>query len=236
MNAETVATKKDPLLERLQLLESGQVSDVLDEAGLPNHALSSHITPIIQGQRIVGRAACVAGDALLPTVDSPPPLPGDTLEQVVGPNSILVIATGGFRGGACIGGFVAYSLQREGCRGMITDGAIRDADEIRSLAFPVYAAAVTPINAARRWRLVAMNSEVLLPGAAGNSVRIKPGDLILGDADGVVVVPAEVAEQVVGDAEELKQIETRIAEALRAGGSRAEVFKANPRFAHIRKA
>lgn len=227
---------RDPLVERLERLETGQVSDVLDDAGLPHHALASHLAPLAPGRRFAGRAACVAGEAIVQTVHPRPSVPADALEQVVGPDTVLVIATAGFTGGACIGGFVAYSLKREGCRGMITDGAIRDADEIRELDFPVYAAAVTPINGARRWRLTAMDAEVAMPGQGGTSVRIRPGDLILADGDGIVVVPAEVAEQIIADSEELMRIERRIGEGLRAGGRRPDVFKANPRFAHVRKA
>lgn len=113
---------------------------------------------------------------------------------------------------------------------------MRDADEIRGLGFPVFSAAVTPINASRRWRLTEADATIRLPGQSGLPVAVAPGDLILADADGVVVVPAAAAEQVIADAEELQRIEARIGEALRAGGRRAEVFKANPRFAHIRRA
>lgn len=229
-------TASDDLLLRLGRLETGQLSDVLDEAGLPNQVLASTIRPLAPGDRVVGRAACLAGETTLSAGHGPAPLPADALERAVAPGTILVIATGGFVTGACIGGFVAYSLQRDGCRGLVTDGAVRDADEIQGLGFPVFSAAVTPINGSRRWRLTQSDVAVRLPGQTGLPVAIAPGDLILADGDGVVVVPAGAAEQVIADAEELQRIEARIGEALRAGGRRAEVFRANPRFAHVRPA
>ncbi len=165
----------------------------------------------------------------------PPALPADILEQAVGIDSILVIGTGGFSAGTVLGGFVAYSLQREGCRGVVTDGAIRDADEIRGLDFPVVCASINPINGARRWRLTKCGAPVPLPGQTTVPVLVRPLDLILADADGVVVVPAEVAEQVIADSEELLRIERQIGRELRAGARRVDAFKNNPRFAHIRK-
>jgi regulator of RNase E activity RraA len=66
-------------------------------------------------------------------------------------------------------------------------------------------------------------------------VLVRPGDLILADGDGVVVIPREVAEQIIADSEELARIEQRIGRELRAGADRRDVFENNPRFGHIRK-
>ena len=96
------------------------------------------------------------------------------------------------------------------------------------------AAAITPINGARRWRLVEADRPVTLPGHEGRAVTVSPGDFILADGDGVVVIPLQVAEQVIADAEELQRIEREIGKSLRAGGQRNEVMKNNPRFAHVR--
>lgn len=227
---------KDPLLDRLQNLESGQLSDVLDEAGLPNHALSSSLSALIPGQRFAGRAACLRGERIINAQAKVPAAPADTLERVAKPGTVVVIAAGGFQGGALLGGFVAFGLQRGGCAGLVTDGAIRDADEIRQLGFPCVVGAITPVNGARRWQLVESDVPVSLPGQWDGPVQIAPGDYLLADSDGVVVIPAGIAEQIIADAEELQRIERRIGEEMRAGGSRMEVFRANPRFNHVRPA
>ena len=156
------------------------------------------------------------------------------LEQVVGEGSVLLIATGGYDGGAVLGGFVAYSLQRGGCRGIITDGAIRDVDEIRSLGIPCFSRTVTPVNGARRWRMTDFDLPICLPGQGGGTVSVVPGDLVLADSDGVVVVPAAAARIVIEDAEKLASIEKSIGKALRTGSSRQDSFQRNPRFDHIR--
>lgn len=226
----------DDLLVRLAKLETGQVSDVLDEAGLANHALSSDLVPLAAGSRFAGIAVCARGEAAVDGRHARPAMPGSALEQAMRPGGVLVIDSGGFRRGALLGGFVAYSLQREGCVAIVTDGPVRDADEIRGLGLAVVAGAVTPVNGSRRWRWTDVGVPVTLPGQEGRPVAIAPGDYILADGDGVVVVPAAAAATVIADAEELARIEGRIGEGLRAGGTRAEVFKANPRFDHVRPA
>ncbi|ANF58294.1 RraA family protein [Halotalea alkalilenta] len=226
--------RNDQWLGRLAKLESGQVSDVLDEAGIPCHALSAELFALSPGKRFAGRAATLRGEPILNARTVSPALPVETMESITFPGSILVIASGGYRTGALLGGFVAYSLQRAGCQAVVTDGAIRDAEEIRALGLPCVQSALTPVNGARRWRAVAAGIPVTLPGSGGGLVQVAPGDYILGDGDGVVVVPQQMIASVVEDAEELLRIERVIGDELRAGGERAEVFRANPRFAHVR--
>jgi regulator of RNase E activity RraA len=226
----------DDLLARLAALETGQVSDVLDEAGLATHALSSDLVPLLPGRRFAGRAVCFRGERIVQGQHARAALPGSTLEQAMSPGSILVVESGGFTEAAMLGGFVAYCLMRAGCVGIVSDGAVRDADEIRSFDLPVVAGGVTPVNGSRRWRWVEAEVPITLPGPGGRRVPVAPGDLVLGDGDGVVIVPAGVAEAIIADSEGLARVEQQIGRELRDGGSRAEVFKRNPRFAHIRPA
>lgn len=226
----------DPILDRLSKLETGQISDVLDEAGLPNHALSSALFALIPGKRFVGRAACLKGEPFVQGKAQKPAVAADTMEQVVKAGTVLVIEAGDFQGGALLGGFVAYSLQRQGCQAIVTDGAIRDADEIRDLGLQCVQRTITPVNGARRWRQTQAGEAVHMPGQTGSRVEIRDGDYLVGDGDGVVVIPARVVEQIVEDSEELLRLERKIGVELRAGGTRQDVFKANPRFAHVRSA
>jgi regulator of RNase E activity RraA len=226
---------KTSLIERLARLETGQLSDVLDEAGLPRHALASSFQPLGAARRMVGVAVCARGE---PHVRSRtprrPPLPADALDQALGPDSVLLIDTGGFEAGSCLGGFMAYSFQRRGCAGVVVDGTVRDADEIRELGLPTYCRGVTPINGARRWGLVEIGGPIQLRGADGAPLTVQPGDFVVGDADGVVIVPAASAQSIVEDTEELARIERKISEEMKAGEDRGSVFKRNPRFDHVR--
>jgi len=221
-------------IERLAELDSGLISDVLDEAGWPMHALDVSLRPVSPGARLVGRAACIRGEPIVAGRHAPAALPGDAIESVAAKDAVIVLSTGGYRDAAPVGGLVSMSLMSRGATGLVTDGAVRDSQELADMGFPVFSAALSPINATRRWRFVEVNVPVPMPGAGGATVTVLPGDLILGDADGIVVIPQAFAEQVIEDAEELKSIEARIAAAMRDGMTRIAAFAAHPRFAHVR--
>lgn len=222
-----------PLLDRLAALETGQLSDVLDEAGLPNNVLTSALRPLDGRGRMVGVAVCARGEPHVRTREqrSPPP----ALERAIGPHSIVLIETGSFASGSCVGGLMAYSFKRHGCAGLVVDGAVRDSAEIQELGLTTWCRVVTPVNGSRRWGLVEVGQPIRLPGIGGPPVVVTPGDYVVADDDGIVVIPANAASSIVADTEELVRIERRIADGLRAGGSRGEVFGANPRFNHIRR-
>ncbi|HET6467892.1 MAG TPA: hypothetical protein VFG43_05900 [Geminicoccaceae bacterium] len=224
------------LVERLGRLETGQVADVLAEAGLPDQALSAEIRPTGRSVGFAGVALCARGRLHTRTRREVPSLPNTALDASVFPGAVVMIDTGGFVGGACLGGLVAASLQRGGAVAVVSDGAVRDVRGIDALGLPAFARAATPVAGARRWGLVALGEPISLPGQTAASVMVHPGDLVLGDADGVIVIPQGCARSVIEDTEEVSRIETRMVEALQAGRPRAEVFKENPRFDHVRPA
>jgi 4-hydroxy-4-methyl-2-oxoglutarate aldolase len=123
--------------------------------------------------------------------------------DLIEPGDVLVIAAQGFTGTAVLGDNMARIAKQRGAVAVVTDGAVRDVDEIREIGLPVFAAAVTPNSA-----FPSGPGEVGLPLALGD-VAITTGDLIKGDADGVVVVPSgRIAE--ITDA--LEQVAAREAE------------------------
>ncbi len=105
--------------------------------------------------------------------------------DLIEPGDVLVIAAQGFTGTAVLGDNMARIAKQRGAVAVVTDGAVRDADEIRAIGLPVFAAAITPNSA-----FPSGPGEVGLPLALGD-VRVDQGDLVLGDADGVVVVPGD---------------------------------------------
>lgn len=219
------------LVERLLALETGQVSDVLDEAGITNHALSDDLFSLTQ-TRFAGRAACVRGTPKVDTNIKNRSV--GSLEDVASNGTVLFIDSGGFKAGAVLGGFVAYSLNRNGCQAIITDGPVRDVREIKEVGIGCYAASITPVNGARRWHIKELNVPIQMKGQSSGIITIKPGDFVLADDDGVVIIPQEIASLVIEDAEELSKIEKTIDVELRNGAERNKAFSNNPRFNHIR--
>lgn len=222
----------EQLSSRLARLETTVVSDVLDEAGFPAQALAPKIRPLAPDMRLAGEAVCLAGGARVATKSRPVRGAYD-IEAAVRPGAVAVLATNGFTGGAVMGGFIARALQAKGCAGLLTDGCVRDAREIIQIGFATFTRHVTPVNGSRRFEIAGVDEPVALPGPGRGTVLVQPGDLVLADYDGVVVVPRGVAEAIIAAAEELAAIEQRIDAAMASGASRRQAFAANPRFDHI---
>lgn len=226
-------TDASQLVDRLGRLETGQLCDVLAEAGLPDQALSPAIRHVTGERRFAGIALPARGRMLAQTQRPIGTLSNAALDEAAFPRAVVMIDTGGFLGGGCLGGLIASSLRQRGAVAVVTDGAIRDAQEIGDLGLAAFAQAITPVAASRRWSLIEVGEPMTLPGVTA-PVDVRPGDLVLGDGDGVVVVPGAFAATIIEDTEELARIEERMAEALRAGEPRTEVFKRHRRFDHIR--
>jgi 4-hydroxy-4-methyl-2-oxoglutarate aldolase len=153
------------------------VVDAMNGRGALHHA----IKPLDPGNRLLGSALTARAGAR----DN---LAALAALDLIEPGDILVIATQGFEGSATLGDNMARIAQMRGARGVVTDGMARDAAEIIALGLPVFCRGVTPNSA-----FPSGPGEVGLPLAMGE-VAIAAGDLIIGDRDGVVVVPrAELA-------------------------------------------
>lgn len=228
----------DSLAARLTRLDTATVSDVLDEAGFPSQVLSFTIASMLPDVRFAGPAVCLRGQVRIATRTTPPPgvhLSPYALDAAATAGAVMVVATGGFMDGAILGGAIARGLRHLGCAGLVTDGLVRDRTELVEVGFPVAAAGVTPVNGSRRWSIVDVDGPVFLLGQGGGSVQLSPGDYVLGDADGVIVVPRDVAPDVVAMAEELARKEALITDEMMAGARREEAFARHDRFAHLRR-
>jgi 2-keto-4-pentenoate hydratase/2-oxohepta-3-ene-1,7-dioic acid hydratase in catechol pathway/regulator of RNase E activity RraA len=134
--------------------------------------------------------------------------------EQVRPGEILVIEARGDPTAGTVGDLLALRAQVLGARGIVTDGAIRDSETLRNqLAIPVYYAAAHPAVLGRRHVPWEVNVAVACAG-----VTVVPGDIIVGDGDGVIVVPAHLAMEVARDAAEQERQE-EFAAAMIAGGA-----------------
>jgi regulator of RNase E activity RraA len=131
----------------------------------------------------------------------------------------ITVWSGEGRGVCFFGELIALGMKRRGCAGALVDGGIRDIEWIARQRFPVYARYRTPIQSIGRWKVTAWQVAVDLPGATSRRVTVHPGDFVLADTDGVVVIPARVAEKVLVEAERLTEKEIRIRRELDRGSS-----------------
>ena len=137
--------------------------------------------------------------------------------DVAGPGDVIVINNDAGTHVAPWGELATMSCVTKGIAGVVIDGAVRDVDDIRRLKFPVFAKAIVP-NAGEPKGLGEINAEI---SCCGQTVR--PGDWIIGDESGVVVVPKERAYEVARRALEVKKTEERIREEIRRGSTLSQV-------------
>ncbi|MCT1655804.1 methyltransferase [Brevibacterium luteolum] len=123
---------------------------------------------------------------------------------------VLVVNGQGVTNRALVGELISERAQRKGCVGFVIDGAIRDADEIAELRFPVYARGVTPAGPYRNGP-----GHNGVPVAVGGVV-VQPGDWVIGDSDGVAVVPHDQAHEILDKAEAKRDAELQQQRDIRA--------------------
>ena len=121
---------------------------------------------------------------------------------------------------AHFGELSATSLAARGVAGCVIDGGCRDTRFIRDEGFPVFARFVTPEDSTWRWQVTATQQPIVV-----GAVTVAPGDWVVGDDDGVVVVPAAVATEVLERAETKAQTENAVRDAVRDGVSPLEAYE-----------
>jgi 4-hydroxy-4-methyl-2-oxoglutarate aldolase len=124
-----------------------------------------------------------------------------TVSELLDPGDILVMAAAPGRGGL-MGENIAHFCMYGGLGGVVTDGRVRDLNELRELGFPIFARGATARPFHTEIDVVDIDVPVQCAGA-----YVRPGDMIVGDADGIVVAPYEIAEALIPEAEELLEQE-----------------------------
>jgi len=200
--------KKSPDEEIRSLLMQVSAPNVTD--AMHRKGAMSGIVSICGNVKMAGRAVTVqtfAGDWAKPV----------EAIDVARKNEVIVINNDGATHVAPWGELATLSCEKKGISGVVIDGAIRDVDEIRIMKFPLFAKAVVP-NAGEPKGFGEINVEIQCGGQ-----YVRPGDWIIGDESGVVVIPAERAYEIARRAQEVKKNEERIREEIRRGSTLSEV-------------
>jgi len=207
---------REPIIERLAKLDTCAVSDALDTLGLKGATWG--VRPLWQCSRIVGRAVTMK---IKPAgLQRPTQHLGTAPIEAAKPGDIIVIDNGGKLEFSCWGGLLALSAKLKGLSGVVIDGASRDIDEARDLEFPVYARGAVPMTARGRIIQDSYNQEIQFAG-----VQCHPGDLVIADGSGVVIIAKEKEQEVVAAAEAIYQKEQEMADGIRKGYSGLEMLE-----------
>lgn len=201
-----------PLVERLSACYTGVLHDVMRAAGLANFVLPPHLLPVVDGMNLAGPAFTVRGGSA-PCADEDTLLAWTGMLSKAPADHVLVIApNAGNQVCAYMGELSAETLHYKKLRGALMDGGCRDTDFIVKLGFPVWASYCTPLDIVGRWRPEALDVAINIGG-----VDIQPGDMLCGDRDGVVVIPAARAEEIVTLAEAAIAKENLVRKAILQG-------------------
>jgi 4-hydroxy-4-methyl-2-oxoglutarate aldolase len=185
------------LIQAFNAVAVASVADAVDKVCGRRGFLDSAIKPRINDKRVCGPAATVLEAATDEFV--PPQHALDLIDEAPKGSVIVISIEGGQPDVAVWGGLMTAGAVANGHAGAVLDGAVRDLTEIRrDYGFPIYARDVSPATTLGRYRTMASQVPVKVAG-----VVIHPGDIIVGDVDGVVVVPQAQAEEVLKVAQEI---------------------------------
>jgi regulator of RNase E activity RraA len=198
-------TAKDPVVERAAALDTATLSDALDRLGIVGQC--HRIRPCSAKFRLIGRAFTV----LYGPAGRPPGTVGDYIDDV-SPGSVIVLDNGGRDDVTVWGDILTEISHQRGLAGTVIDGTNRDVALSLELNYPVYSRHTWMRTGKDRVQVEGIN----VPVTIGN-VRVAPGDLLRGDADGVLAIPRAHEQAVLAAAEEIHAAEEHIRASVREG-------------------
>jgi regulator of RNase E activity RraA len=207
------------LIERLARLYPAVVADCLDKAGLRDQVLAPHIRPIAADMRVAGYAATVHCVEVAAVPESRDDWYRNELASVdaLRPGDVVVVST---CRGSYWGELLATASTFRGAHGVVADAYTRDTLALIDMRFPTFAAGIHCADSLGRIDVDAYDVPIVCGGVA-----VAPGDLVLGDHDGVAIVPSAIGEQIVAAAEEKMSGENLVRAKLAEGMPVSEAFR-----------
>ena len=197
-------------------ISAALASDCLDRLGFRDHVLDPRVVALEPGMRVVGPAhTLLASDQ---PGDASDPYAGEIAAvDAIGLGTVVVIST--CREAAIWGELLATSATARGAVGVVSDAPVRDTQQLCAMGFATFCVGASPRDSQGRVSIAAHNVAITCAG-----VEIAPGDLIVGDRDGVVAIPQQAIDEVVRLAAEKLQGEDTVRAALAAGQTLRSVF------------
>ena len=200
----------DQNVQRAAKLDTTALSDALDRLGIPGQCLG--IKPLDYRFRLAGRAFTI----LYGPASFPPGTVGDFIDDVP-KGSVIVIDNGGRENATVWGDILTMVAHRRAIAGTVIDGACRDTNLSRELGYPIFSRSYSMRTGKDRVQVEAMNGPVNIGDA-----RIIAGDILRGDADGVIAIPQTHENEVLTVAEEIDGVEEKIRQAVLDGMTLAD--------------
>jgi len=200
-------------------LYSAVVCDALDQLGCKHQSPRVPLRPLTGSGVLVGRCKTT----LWEDIDYEDPRPYELELKAVDTcrsDDVLIAAAGGSMRSGLWGELLSTAARTSGCVGAIIDGAVRDIVKMTAVRFPVFARGTSPYDSRDRNRVIDIDIPVEIDG-----VRFSPGDLVIADIDGIVVVPQAVEAEAIGAAWEKVHAENTVRDAIAGGMTATDAFK-----------
>ena len=199
-------------------LYTAVLSDSLDELGYHNQAMRERLRPVTTRHIFAGWARTISCMDMYHVPSEPYAIEIEAVDSIL-PGEVAVVGTAESTRNAPWGELLSTAAKARGARGAIVDGLVRDVMKIEAIEFPVFAAGIKPVDSRGRGMVVDYNRPVDCGG-----VLVSPGDLVVADYDGIIVVPAEAVPDAVRLATEKVALEDHTRKELSDGAYLRDVF------------
>ena len=209
--------------EALRSAGTAVISDVFDSMQLAPPVLDNSLRPIGAATAFAGAAYTITGASVrfeggdrkkLSAIDD---MPAGVVAMWAGMDA---------KGVCCFGDLLASAMRARGCIAAVVDGGVRDTSFLEGCGMPVVARYQTPAQGIGRWRVNASQVPVMMRGALEEWLTVNPGDIVVGDADGVIFVPRQLLEEVNAKVVEWSRSES---------GARADIIAGLPLLEALKK-
>jgi regulator of RNase E activity RraA len=209
------------ILAKLKEVSTATAAGTLLKMGIRNTFMEG-VYPLCPEQSMVGQAFTLRYLPKREDIDEArgtTPRPQRQAVESVGPGEVLVVEARGHLGCGTAGDILVTRVKYRGAAGFVTDGALRDTPYIKTMDFPVYVRGANGQPSPRDLTDIGVNEPIACGGVA-----VMPGDVVLGDGEGVVVIPLRHARQVAEEGWERERLETFIREQVEIGVSTYQVY------------
>ena len=205
------------ILQRLRNIATPTLANVLDDIGF--NGVMNNLNPADLGMKIVGRAVTVQEVTGPYGSFSTEEFKVGHMIDAASPGDVIVVANNGAQVSTW-GGMASYSAKLKGIAGLVVDGGVRDREEIVEFSFPTFSKHMVPTPGKTRIKVISINEPIICAG-----VRVRQGDIIVGDGTGVLCLPIEDVEKITEEAEKFTADDKKAMQEMKNGLTFREALK-----------
>jgi regulator of RNase E activity RraA len=215
MEIKSIDRLPKELIEGFRSIGTSMLGDIMDEMGLSG--VVSGLKAVEQGTKLVGPAVTVKEVSGIVGTYTLGDFPISRVIDLAQPGDVLVFDNGG-KEISTWGGLASNAAKMKGIAGVVVDGGCRDADEIAASHLPVFSRHITPTTGKTRIKILEVNGTIQCGG-----VRARPGDIIVADRTGIVIIPQKWASDILEKARKMEKSEEEFVEGLKKGKTFGEM-------------